>query len=105
MRERRDDYAFLYRDFRWVVPERFNIGVAAADRWAAEDPNRTALFDYRADGAPGRLSYLELARQSNAFANALFASSALGSLASAIDALASIMIVASNPLIRRCAGI
>ncbi|HEY6630942.1 MAG TPA: AMP-binding protein [Rhizobiaceae bacterium] len=71
MLERRDDYASLYRDFRWIIPERFNIGVAVADRWAARDPDRTALFDYRADGRPDRLSYLELARQSNAFANAL----------------------------------
>ena len=71
MLERRDDYASLYRDFRWVIPERFNIGVAVADRWAARDPDRTALFDYRADGAPVRLTYSALARQSNAFANAL----------------------------------
>ena len=71
MLERRDDYASLYRDFRWVIPERFNIGVAVADRWAAEDPERTALFDYRADGAPDRLSFSELAQRSNAFANAL----------------------------------
>ena len=71
MLERRDDYASLYRDFRWIIPERFNIGVAVADRWAAEDPDRTALFDYRADGAPDRLSFSELARRSNAFANAL----------------------------------
>jgi acetyl-CoA synthetase len=71
MLERRDDYASLYRDFRWVIPERFNIGVAVADRWAAEDPDRTALLDYRLDGAPERLSYLELARRSNALANAL----------------------------------
>ena len=39
--------------------------------WAAEDPGRTALFDYRADGAPARLSFLELSQRSNAFANAL----------------------------------
>ncbi|MEP9387826.1 AMP-binding protein [Mesorhizobium sp. KR9-304] len=71
MLERRDDYASLYRDFRWTVPGRFNIGVAVADRWAAEDPGRTALFDYRADGAPDRLSFSELASKSNAFANAL----------------------------------
>jgi acetyl-CoA synthetase len=71
MLERRDDYASLYRDFRWIIPERFNIGVAVADRWATEDPDRTALLDYRADGAPERLSFSELARQSNAFANAL----------------------------------
>jgi acetyl-CoA synthetase len=71
MLERRDDYASLYGDFRWTIPERFNIGVAVADRWAAEDPGRTALFDYRADGAPARLSFLELSQRSNAFANAL----------------------------------
>ena len=71
MLERRDDYASLYRDFRWIIPERFNIGVAVSDRWAVEDPDRTALLDYRTEGAPERLSYLELARWSNAFANAL----------------------------------
>lgn len=71
MLERRDDYASLYGDFRWAIPDRFNIGVAVADRWAAEDPGRTALFDYRADGAPARLSFLELSQRSNAFANAL----------------------------------
>jgi len=71
MLERRDDYASLYGDFRWAIPDRFNIGVAVADRWAAEDPGRTALFDYRADGVPARLSFLELSQKSNAFANAL----------------------------------
>ncbi len=71
MLERRDDHVSLYRDFRWIIPERFNIGVAVADRWAAGGPDRTALLDYRATGAPERLSYYELARQSNAFANAL----------------------------------
>jgi acetyl-CoA synthetase len=69
--ERRDDYPSLYRDFRWRIPERFNIGVAVADRWAAEDPDRTALFDCRADGVSESLTFAELARRSNAFANAL----------------------------------
>ena len=71
MLERRDDHASLYRDFRWIIPERFNIGVAVADRWAAKDPDRTALLEYRPEGAPGKLSFSELARQSNAFASAL----------------------------------
>jgi hypothetical protein len=26
-----------------AIAEHFNIGVAVADRWAAEDPDRTAL--------------------------------------------------------------
>ncbi len=71
MLDRRDDYASLTSDFRWTIPSRFNIGVAVADLWAARDPERTALFDYRPDGAPDRLSFSALAQQSNAFANAL----------------------------------
>ncbi len=71
MLERRDDYASLYRDFRWDIPARFNIGVAVADHWAKTDPDRTALLDYRAEGAAARLSFLDLSCKSNAFANAL----------------------------------
>ena len=71
MLERRDSYATLYRDFRWNIPEGFNIGVAVCDRWAASDPGRTALLDYRADGEAQRLSFGELAERSNALANGL----------------------------------
>jgi acetyl-CoA synthetase len=71
MLERRDSYEALYRDFRWSIPDRFNIGVAASDAWAAREPERTALFEYRVEGEPQRLSYGALAARSNAFANAL----------------------------------
>jgi acetyl-CoA synthetase len=71
MLERRDSYASLIRDFRWKIPERFNIGTAVSDRWAASDPGRTALLDYRAEGEAQRLSFGELAARSNAFANGL----------------------------------
>jgi acetyl-CoA synthetase len=71
MLERADSYEALYRDFRWKIPERFNIGVAVADRWAAHEPDRIALLEYRQNGEAQRLSYGELARQSNALANAL----------------------------------
>jgi len=71
MLERRDSYEALYRDFRWRIPGRFNIGVAVSDRWAATEPDRTALLAHRAEGEPDRLSYGELAARSNALANAL----------------------------------
>lgn len=71
MLERRDSYDALYRDFRWDIPHKFNIGTAVSDRWAAVDPGRTALFEYRAEGEAETLSFGELARRSNAFANAL----------------------------------
>lgn len=71
MLERRDNYADLYRDFRWKVPQRFNIGVAVSDAWAAREPERVALFDYDPAGETRVLTFGELSRQSDAFANAL----------------------------------
>jgi acetyl-CoA synthetase len=71
MLERREGYDALYRDFRWRLPPRFNIGTAVADRWAAAEPDRPALLDYRAEGEPEVLTYRSLADRSNGFANAL----------------------------------
>ncbi len=71
MLERSDSYADLVARFRWRIPERFNIGVAVSDAWAAHAPERTALIDYRGTDAPDILSFGELAARSNALANAL----------------------------------
>lgn len=71
MLERRDTYDALYRDFRWNIPQKFNIGTAVSDRWAAIDPERTALLDYHVEGVAEKLSFGELSRRSNAFAHAL----------------------------------
>ncbi len=58
-------------NFAWDVPEFFNIGFAVADAWAAREPERICLEHFNPDGPPARLSYGELTRRSNAFANAL----------------------------------
>ena len=71
MLERRDSYKALYRDFRWRIPERFNIGTAVSDAWAVREPDRVALLEYRIDGAPATLTYRDLAERSNALANAM----------------------------------
>ncbi|MGE0282902.1 MAG: AMP-binding protein [Rhizobiaceae bacterium] len=76
MLQRADSYDGLYRDFRWQIPERFNIGVAVSDRWAAEDPDRIALHDFgggadRVAQQPKTLSFRNLSRQSNALASSL----------------------------------
>ena len=60
-------------DFAWAIPERFNIGVAVLDRWAAEDPGRTALIEVDADGRPRIFSFQDLTRLSNRLANVLAA--------------------------------
>ena len=59
------------RNFTWQIPARFNIGTAVLDRWAAEDPGRTALVEVDADGAPRLFSFQDLARLSSRLANTL----------------------------------
>lgn len=78
MLRRSDTYDQLYRDFRWEIPDAFNIGVAVADAWAAKEPNRIALYDFGADpgsqgiaAKPRTLGFGDLARQSNAVASSL----------------------------------
>lgn len=68
MLERRDDYDALYRDFRWDIPARFNIGAAVSDAWAARDPDRVALIN---DATGETLTFGELAARSSAMAGGL----------------------------------
>ncbi|EKF17770.1 AMP-binding protein [Nitratireductor pacificus] len=71
MLERRETYQALYEGFRWDIPRRFNIGTAISDAWAAQAPERIALYEYRADGAAATLTYGALAAQSDALAGSL----------------------------------
>ncbi len=40
----------VQRDFRWAIPEHFNIAQACCDDWAALDPNRPAIIHVTPDG-------------------------------------------------------
>lgn len=71
MLQRAKTYGQLYRNFAWRVPERFNIGVAVADRWAREEPGRLAVIERRPDGGIRRHSFAELAEASDRLASAL----------------------------------
>ncbi|HEY1383377.1 MAG TPA: acyl-CoA synthetase [Dongiaceae bacterium] len=71
MLPRTDNYAALAGDFRWQVPERYNIGVDVCDRWAAREPDRTAITFVAADGSARDYSYGELRAWSNRLANLL----------------------------------
>jgi len=57
--------------FEWLLPERFNIGVAVCDLHARENPDASALLQWREDEAPGVTSYGELRSLSNRLANLL----------------------------------
>jgi acetyl-CoA synthetase len=70
---KRESYEALIRDFRWEIPERFNIGRAVADAWAGREPHRLALQHFSSDGNHAQLTYGELRDRSNQLANALVA--------------------------------
>ena len=61
MLERRDTYDALYNDFRWILPERFNIGAAVSSTAGPRLIPTGGLFDYHVDGAPDRLTFAPLA--------------------------------------------
>jgi acetyl-CoA synthetase len=65
------NYDELYRQFRWQVPERYNIGVDVCDRWAQTDPDRLAILNVRADGTQQEIRYGWLKERSDRLANAL----------------------------------
>ena len=65
------DYAALTAAFRWRIPEKFNIGAACCDVWAAREPERTAILELRADGTVVTTTYARLRERSNRLANAL----------------------------------
>src|SRR3546814_5669265 len=62
-------YEELTARFRWQVPEHYNIGVDACDRWA--DTDRLALIHLDADRREARYSFRDLQRLSNRCANVL----------------------------------
>src|SRR3954447_3267937 len=65
-------YDEVYGGFRWELPERFNIGVAACDRHA-DGTGRLALVYQAPDGRVERFSFDDLKQLSNRCANALAA--------------------------------
>jgi acetyl-CoA synthetase len=65
------DYASLYRQYRWQVPARYNIGIDVCDRWAAREPERLAILHVRADGRDEQITYGWLRETSNRLANVL----------------------------------
>lgn len=49
MLTRAKTYAELVKNFNWDIPERYNMGIDACDKWAAVDSNKTAIIDLTGD--------------------------------------------------------
>src|SRR5882724_844769 len=63
-------YDELYRNFRWDIPDRFNMATACCDRYA-DGSGRLALVYVDEDGATTRTTFDEVAEMSRRFANVL----------------------------------
>jgi acetyl-CoA synthetase len=64
------DYQSLRAHFRWIVPPRFNMGVAICDDWARREPSRPALIEWTPKGLVIH-SYEDIRQASNRLAHAL----------------------------------
>jgi acetyl-CoA synthetase len=71
------DYDELYRQFRWDIPARYNIGVDCCDRWADMELGRLAILHIRGDGREDQIGYGWLRETSNRLANVLRAQGVL----------------------------
>jgi acetyl-CoA synthetase len=65
------DYDHLYREFRWEIPEFYNIGVDICDKWADLDEGKLALICVDDAGGRHDLRFGELRQRSNQLANLL----------------------------------
>lgn len=70
MLSRADSYTQLASQFQWQVPESYNIGVDACDKWA-DGSDRLALIYEKSDGAQSRYTFDEIKALSNRLAHSL----------------------------------
>lgn len=63
-------YEEVYENFRWEIPEYYNVGVDVCDKWANEK-HRLALIYIDKEGKDHKYSFWELKNLSNQLANAL----------------------------------
>ena len=71
MLHRQDTVAETRAQFRWDVPEFYNIGVDVCDRWASVEPDRLAIVDIDATGQARDYSYENLRSMSSRLAHVL----------------------------------
>ena len=68
-----DYYAYEYRNWRWQVPEKFNIATVCAHRWATdvECASKFAIRWEDEDGSTDAITYGELSELTHRFAAGL----------------------------------
>ena len=70
---RAESYEELYGDFRWDIPDRFNMGVDVCDKNAARHPDRTGLIVVEPGKDTVSYTFTDLKRLTNQLANLFIA--------------------------------
>ena len=67
----RPTYDEIFNEFEWQIPEYFNMGSDICEKYALQQPERTALIFWQEDRSLKLHTYGELHDKSNALANVL----------------------------------
>ncbi|GAM19876.1 hypothetical protein SAMD00019534_030510 [Acytostelium subglobosum LB1] len=66
-----NNYDEAYNNFKWTIPEHFNIGMDVCDKHLIDRPNQPAIVHEDESGNVEKITFAQLYQQSNQLANAM----------------------------------
>ena len=64
-------YQHIYNNFKWNIPDNYNIGYDICEKWANKTPNRPAIIDLLSSGKTNSTSFRTLNQKANKVSNYL----------------------------------
>ena len=64
-------YHHIYNNFKWNIPDNYNIGYDICEKWANKTPNKPAIIDLRSSGKTNSTSFKSLNQKANKVSNYL----------------------------------
>ena len=64
-------YHHIYNNFKWNIPDNYNIGYDICEKWANKTPNRPAIIDLLSSGKTNTTSFRTLNQKANKVSNYL----------------------------------
>ena len=71
MRDKNLTYQHIYNNFKWNIPDNYNIGYDICEKWANKTPNRPAIIDLLSSGKTNSTSFRTLNQKANKVSNYL----------------------------------
>ena len=64
-------YHHIYNNFKWNIPDSYNIGYDICEKWANKTPNSPAIIDLLSSGKTNSTSFRTLNQKANKVSNYL----------------------------------